>query len=75
MDTAKGGHYVNMGPLEFRQIDLDASTSNSTSESDSNSTAAEQLSSTGDEAEVEDLEMDEIKRKKPAKPSSNLNQK
>ncbi|KAL3092109.1 hypothetical protein niasHT_020580 [Heterodera trifolii] len=27
MDTAKRGHYVNKGPLEFRQIDFDQTTS------------------------------------------------
>jgi len=40
MDTLKHGHYVNKGPLEFRQLDIETSTSESTSsESESSSSS------------------------------------
>lgn len=41
MDTAKLGHYVNKGPLEFRQVDLDATSSSSSSDDEESNTGGE----------------------------------
>uniref|UniRef100_A0A914H2F0 Hpc2-related domain-containing protein n=1 Tax=Globodera rostochiensis TaxID=31243 RepID=A0A914H2F0_GLORO len=60
MDTAKRGHYVNKGPLEFRQIDLDATTSSSASD-ENNATAGEAsiFDGDGDEEEPMEAEVDD----------------
>jgi hypothetical protein len=54
MDTAKRGHYVNKGPLEFRQLEfLSSSSLSRESESSNISTIpAENPSSSGDEIEI-----------------------
>ena len=61
MDTAKRGHYVNKGPLEFRQLDfLSSSSLSQESESSNISTIPHDISSSGDEVEIiEDDKNDE----------------
>jgi hypothetical protein len=51
MDTAKGGHYVNEGPLEFRQIDLESSTSSDSTSNGSGSSASTVPETSSDENE------------------------
>lgn len=76
MDTAKRGHYVNMGPLEFRHLDEDASTCASTSnENETGSSQSEEgeksSSSSENEMREEDLahsqEGDAVAAKKTTK--------
>lgn len=67
MDTAKRGHYVNKGPLEFRQLEfLSSSSLSRESESSNISTIpAENPSSSGDEIEIiQDDKNDEKTNKK-----------
>lgn len=57
MDTAKRGHYVNKGPLEFQQIDLDATSSSYSDSDDGESANSKTERSLSVEEEDNDLEI------------------